>query len=145
MPRRRFSEDPDPGETLHDVASDILHALGKGFLIASAGVLLGAVIGTNHLAAFGLWTVGVAAAMGVGSVIGAAILRNAGCGRRESEPEITRRLMDGRSPEILTAVEFEAGRRDPGPDLRADYVARLRHEQEARMAGTRESAVFRRW
>jgi hypothetical protein len=99
MARRRFSEDPDPGETLHDVASDILHALGKGFLIGSAGILLGAVIGTNHLAAFGLWTLGAAAALGAGSVIGSAVVRNARCAR-EFETERARQHR-----EMLTAAD----------------------------------------
>jgi hypothetical protein len=131
MARRRFSEDPDPGETLHDVASDILHALGKGFLIASAGILLGAVIGTNHLAAFGMWMVGAAAAIGAGSVIGSAVVRNARC-TLESDTERTRQqrqiTVTANAPAV--ALEAEAARPAAQPVC---YVELLEHQ---RVGGT---------
>ena len=61
------------------VAAGILDALGRGFLIATAGVVAGMMFGTVHLAAMGLglWTVGVAAASGVGCMISSALVRNA--------------------------------------------------------------------
>ena len=61
------------------VAAGILDALGRGFLIATAGVLAGVMFGTVHLAAMGLglWTIGIAAASGVGCMISSALVRNA--------------------------------------------------------------------
>jgi hypothetical protein len=94
MECRRFSEDPSPGETHHDLASNILHALSKGFLMASAGILLGAVLATHHLAAFGLWTLGGTAAIRAGCVVGSALVRSAGCARRGPETEQARRARE---------------------------------------------------
>ena len=44
-------------------------------------------VGTAQLAALGLWTLGIAAAVGVGLTVGSAVVKNAGCGRGEPEPE----------------------------------------------------------
>jgi hypothetical protein len=59
------------------VAANILDACGRGFLIATAGVVAGLMFGTVHLAAMGLglWTIGVAATGGVGCLIGSALVR----------------------------------------------------------------------
>jgi hypothetical protein len=131
MTRRRFSEDPDPGETLHDVASDILHALGKGFLIASAGILLGAMIGTNHLAAFGMWMVGAAAALGAGSVIGSAVVRNA---RWTREFDTVRAQQHRESTAIANALPVGLEEETARPtDQPVCYVALL---EERRAGGT---------
>jgi hypothetical protein len=70
-------------DTHHTVAAGIMEALGKGFLIATAGVVAGLIIGTAPLASIGMWTVGVAAASGVGCMIGSALIRNAGFDRCE--------------------------------------------------------------
>lgn len=61
------------------VAAGILDALGRGFLIATAGVVAGMMFGTVNLAAMGLgfWTFGVAAASGIGCMISSALVRNA--------------------------------------------------------------------
>ena len=129
MRRRRFSDDPDPGETRHDVASDILHALGKGFLIGSAGILLGAVLGTTQLAALGLWTLGAAAAMGAGCVIGSALIRNAGCDRREPETDQARQhreiMVIARSLPVV--LDGEAVRLADEP---LSYVALIERQRE---------------
>ena len=60
------------------VAAGILDALGRGFLIATAGVVAGMMFGTVHLTAMGLgvWTIGVAAASGVGCMVSSALVRN---------------------------------------------------------------------
>jgi hypothetical protein len=74
----------DARDTHHTVSAGILESLGKGFLIASSGVLAGLLFGTAHLAAMslGLWTIGLAAAGGVACMIGSALVRNAGCGKK---------------------------------------------------------------
>ena len=70
-------------DTHHTVSAGVLDALGRGFLIATAGVAAGLMFGTAPMASVGLWTVGVAAAAGVACMIGSALVRNAGCDRRE--------------------------------------------------------------
>ena len=65
-------------DTHHTVSASILEALGRGFLIATAGLVAGLMFGTAHLAELSLWTVGVAAASGVGCMVGSALVRNAG-------------------------------------------------------------------
>jgi hypothetical protein len=88
----------DARDTHHTVSAGILDALGRGFLIATAGVVAGALFGTAHLAAIGLWTLGVAAASGVGCMIGSALVRNAGCDRCE------RKGGSGRAAKVSKAV-----------------------------------------
>jgi hypothetical protein len=73
------SEHRDARATHHTVSAGILDALGRGFLIATAGVVAGLMFGTAPLATIGLWTIGVAAASGVACMIGSALVRNAGC------------------------------------------------------------------
>lgn len=65
-------------DTHHTVSAGVLDALGRGFLIATAGVVAGLMFGTANLAALSLWTIAVAAASGVGCMIGSALVRNAG-------------------------------------------------------------------
>ena len=79
-------------ETHHAVSAGILDALGRGFLIATAGLVAGLLFGTAHLAAISIWTVAVAAASGVGCMIGSALVRNAECDRCEKNV--------GRSPQV---------------------------------------------
>jgi hypothetical protein len=69
----------------YTVSAGILDALRRGFLIATAGVAAGVMFGTAHLASIGMWTVGVAAASGVGCLIGSALVRNAACDRCETK------------------------------------------------------------
>jgi hypothetical protein len=73
-------------DTHHTVSAGILEGLGKGFLIATAGLVAGLMFGTADLAALSLWTVGVAAASGVACMIGSTLVRNAGYDRCEEEP-----------------------------------------------------------
>ncbi len=137
MRRRRFSEDPDPGETKRDVAGDILHALGKGFLIGSAGIMLGAVLGIHHLAALGLWALGAAAAMGAGCVIGSALVRNAGSSGDRREWEAERARQHGRILAIVhslpVVLDGEAVRLADEP---VGYVALIERRREADQART---------
>jgi hypothetical protein len=134
MRRRRFSEDPDPGETHHDVAGDILHALGKGFLIGSAGIMLGAILGIHHLATIGLWTLGAATAMGAGCVVGSALVRNAGCDRREWEAEQARQRREIMAivRSLPVVVDGEAVRLSDEP---AGYVALIERQREREVSG----------
>jgi hypothetical protein len=69
----------DTRDTHHTVSAGVLESLGKGFLIATASVVAGMMFGTAHLAAMGLWMIGVAAVSGVSCMIGSALVRNAGC------------------------------------------------------------------
>src|SRR5262245_57101445 len=78
------SKHRDARETHHTVSAGILDALGRGFLIATASVLAGLCFGTAHLA-IGLWAIGLAAASGVGCMVGSALIRNAGCDRCEKK------------------------------------------------------------
>ncbi len=132
MRHRRFSEDPDPGETKHDVAGDILHALGKGFLIGSAGIMLGAVLGIHHLAALGLWTLGAAAAMGAGCVIGSALVRNAGSGCERREWEAERARQHGQILAIVHSLPvILEGKAVRLADEPVGYVALIERQREA--------------
>ena len=72
-------------DTHHTVSAGVLESLGKGFLIATASVVAGMMFGTAHLAAIGLWMIGVAAVSGVGCMIGSALVRNLGCDRCEKK------------------------------------------------------------
>jgi hypothetical protein len=80
MARSKYREARD---THHTVSAGILDALGRGLLIATAGVVAACFFGTAHLAAMGLWMIGLAAVSGVGCMIGSALVRNAGCDRCE--------------------------------------------------------------
>jgi hypothetical protein len=51
----------DARDTHHTVSASILESIGKGFLIATATFVEGLMFGTAHLAAMGLWMLGVAA------------------------------------------------------------------------------------
>jgi hypothetical protein len=82
MARSKYREVRD---THHTVSAGILDALGRGFLIATAGVVAACFFGTAHLAAMGLWMIGLAAVSGVGCMIGSALVRNAGCDRCETK------------------------------------------------------------
>jgi hypothetical protein len=79
---RRYAKD-----THHTVSAGIMEALGKGLLIATAGLVAGLMFGTAHLPELSLWTVGVAAAGGVVCMIGSALVRNAGFDGCEREGE----------------------------------------------------------
>jgi hypothetical protein len=123
--RRRYSDD---GKNHHIITASILEACGRGLLIATAGLVLGAMLGTSNLAAVGLWTLGVAAAVGVGLHIGAGIVHNIGCGGREAEPEESRQTAEVHSmaklPSVLAAESGTPAER------RAGYVVLLDQERE---------------
>jgi hypothetical protein len=70
----------DPG-TQRTVFSGVLESIGKGFLIATAGLVAGLMFGTQHMPLISLWTVAVATASGVGCMIGSALVKNAACNR----------------------------------------------------------------
>jgi hypothetical protein len=74
MPR---SKQTLAGDTQRTVSAGVLEALGKGFLIATAGLLAGLMFGTAHMPAISLWTVAVAAASGVGCMVGSALINHA--------------------------------------------------------------------
>jgi hypothetical protein len=71
----------DAQGTHRTVSAGILDALGRGFLIATAGVVAGTMFGTANLAAISLWTIPVAAASGVGCMIGSVLVKHAGSDR----------------------------------------------------------------
>jgi hypothetical protein len=77
------SNKSDGRDTHHTVSAGILESVGRGFLIATATVVAGVVIGTAQLAALGLWMVGAVAVSGVGCFIGSALVKNAGYDRCE--------------------------------------------------------------
>jgi hypothetical protein len=76
------SKQTDAGQTQRTVFSGVLESLGKGFLIATAGLVAGLMFGTQHMPMISLWTVAVAAAGGVGCMIGSVVVKNAECNRR---------------------------------------------------------------
>jgi hypothetical protein len=106
----------DARDTHHTVSAGILDALGRGFLIATAGVVAGALFGTAHLAAIGLWTLGVAAASGVGCMIGSALVRNAGCDR--CEKRVARAPRAAHVRKGMTAVPAVEAAGDVAPEER---------------------------
>jgi hypothetical protein len=103
--RRRYRDD---GETHHTVGAKILEACGRGLLIASASLVLGAVLGTSNLASVGLWTLAAAASIGIGLHIGAAIVHNAGCDRDDGEAAEPRQAAEVLSLAAALPVELEA-------------------------------------
>jgi hypothetical protein len=79
------SKKSDRRDTHHTVSAGILESVGRGFLIATATIVAGVVIGTAQLAALGLWMVGAVAVSGVGCFIGSALVKNAGYDRCEKK------------------------------------------------------------
>jgi hypothetical protein len=106
----------DARDTHHTVSASILESVGKGFLIATATVVAGIMFGTAHLAAIGLWMLGVAATSGVGCMIGSAIVRNLGCDRCEMKVGGTPRATNVRKDLGAMPVVEEAG--DVAPEKR---------------------------
>jgi hypothetical protein len=128
--RRRYSDD---GENHHTVGAKILEACGRGLLIATAGLVLGAMLGTSHLASVGAWTLGLAAAAGAGLTVGAAIVHNMGCCPREEEPDESRRPAEVLTMGRLSAV-FEPEAVSPGEQRRTyvELVSRSPEQQQGR-------------
>jgi hypothetical protein len=83
----RVSNRTAEAENKHTIGGNILDALGRGALIAVSGVIVGALLGTAHVAALGFWLLGVSAAAGVGLTVGAAMCKNAGRSWNGPEPE----------------------------------------------------------
>jgi hypothetical protein len=98
------SNNRDARESHHTVSAGILDALGRGFLIATAGVVAGALFGTANLAALSLWTIAVAAASGVGCMVGSALVRNAGCAPVEPKDGESTRAAQVRAALMQTPV-----------------------------------------
>jgi hypothetical protein len=124
----------DARDTHHTVSASILESIGKGFLIATATVVAGIMFGTAHLAAMGLWMLGVAAVSGVGCMIGSAIVRNLGCDRCETKVGGTKRATNVRKDLGAMPVVEEAG--EVAPEKR--WARRI-----AMTAQQRESATGR--
>ena len=128
--RRRYSDD---GENHHTVGAKILDGFARGLLIATSSLVLGAMLGTSNLAAVGLWTLGVAAAVGVGLHIGAGIVHNIGCGEREAEPAKSPQAAEVLSLATMPRVlEAEAGRPAEGRRLYVELVSRSAENQQRR-------------
>ena len=109
------------------VAAGILDALGRGFLIATAGVVAGMMFGTVHLAAmgFGLWTIGVAAASGVGCMVSSALVRNAAYDRRGKKAGVAPEAKQVSKP-LVTPPTIQSAE-DATPEERwAEYTRRQR-------------------
>jgi hypothetical protein len=104
-------------DTHHTVSAGILDALGRGFLIATAGVVAGVMFGTANLTGLGLWTVAVAAASGVGCMIGSALVRNAGCDHCEKNVGASPRVAKVRKA-TAAMPNVEATRDDVAPEER---------------------------
>ena len=81
-------------ENKHTIGGNILDALSRGLLIATAGVIVGSLLGTAHVAAFGFWVLGLSAAAGVGLSVGAAMCKNAGRNWNDPEPEEVRQTAE---------------------------------------------------
>jgi hypothetical protein len=130
MRRRRYNDEPKAIH--HAVGAGVMDALGRGFLIATAGLVLGAIVGTSHLAALGLWTFGVAGAAGMGLMIGSALVRNAGCERQEPESDEARQVREvmAIAASFPVVLEAEDVRLSDQPKL---YVALL---EQQRVEGT---------
>jgi hypothetical protein len=112
----RRSKQSDARDSHHTVSAGILESVGKGFLIATAGVVAGLMFGTAHLAAMGLYMLGVAAIAGAGCMIASALVRNAGYDRREQKPAGTSRAKHARKAiEVIPAVDAA---RDVAPEDR---------------------------
>jgi hypothetical protein len=113
----------------HTVSAGILDALGRGFLIATAGLVAGLMFGTAHLAALSLWTVAVAAASGVGCMVGSALVRNAGVdggGQEAEDPAPAARV----EKSIAATPAMEAGRDDVPGERWARRIAMSGERQE---------------
>jgi hypothetical protein len=100
------SKQSDARDTHHTVSAGIMESVGKGLLIATAGVVAGALFGTAQLAAMSLWMLGVVAASGVGCMIGSALVRNAGYNRCEQKPAGSSRAKHAsKATEVKPAVD----------------------------------------
>jgi hypothetical protein len=123
------STNRDARESHHTVSAGILDALGRGFLIATAGVVAGALFDTANLAALSLWMIAVTAAGGVGCMIGSAIVRNAGCDRPETKvdgPMASTQMKQG-----VATIEAAAG---VAPEQ--GWARRMRVSSKQRERGT---------
>jgi hypothetical protein len=121
-------------DTHHTVFSGILESVGKGFLIATATVVAGMMFGTAHLAAMGLWMLGVAAASGVGCMIGSAVVSNLGCDRSEKEVGGSPRGVHARKVTGTAPVVDTAG--DVAPEERWAHRMALTGRQREQGTGT---------
>jgi hypothetical protein len=125
-------------ETHHTVSAGILDALGRGFLIATAGVVASALFGTAHLEALSLWTIAVAAASGVGCMIGSALVRNAACDPGEKEADGPSPAMNARRDMAeMPVIDTD---RDIAPEERWARRMEMNGRQGERGTGTGRGA-----
>ena len=97
------------GENHFTVGASLLDALGRGALIGTASIIVGAMLGTAHVAEFGMWLLGLSTAAGVGLTVSAALCKNAGRNRHDPEPE-GRQPAEGLSlVQVTPVLEVDAG------------------------------------
>jgi hypothetical protein len=126
MPR---SKQTDARDTRRTVFSGVLESVGKGFLIATAGLVAGLMFGTQHMPALSLWTVAVAAASGVGCMVGSALVKNVGCNRSANKSRWSPHAANVRkAAPAVTAVE--AAQDVPRDEWRARRRVMLSRERE---------------
>lgn len=128
------------GENHYTVGASLLDACGRGVLIATAGIVVGVLMGTAPPAAasLGLWMLGLSAAAGAGLLIGGAIVKNAGCARREDGPDGEPDRMAGVLTLLVHAVPGvpEAEAAEQTGQASGPHVERLRRrERQARSKG----------
>jgi hypothetical protein len=126
------STNRDARDSHHTVSAGVLESFGRGFLIATAGVVAGVMFGTAHLAAMGVWMLGVAAVSGVGCMIGSALVRNAAYDRCDEEAGLSPRVVHIEK-EITTRPVAEAAM-DTAPEER--WVRRVAMSEGQREHGT---------
>lgn len=107
-------------EIMRSVPGDILHAIGKGFLIACAGMLVGAIFGNPTLAAGSVWgvlAVGVAGLVGMGCMFASAAAHRS-CWKSQGERSVPEHeisaAMQGPPLPAIGTHEREAESRNEG-------------------------------
>jgi hypothetical protein len=135
MARKRYGEDE---ETRHTISANILEAIGRGLMIATAGLVLGAILGTSSAAArFGAGALVASGVIGAGCMIGSALVRNAGCRSRAQEVDEPSETVEITAFMAMHPLLLQQETEGPG-EQPARYVERLRQErQEELEAGRR--------
>ncbi len=120
-------------DTHHTVTAGIMESIGKGFLIATAGMLAGAMFGTANLSAIGMWTTLAAATSGVACVVASALIRNAGYDRCEANGGGSPEPANGR--EVMTAVPGVEAVEGVAPEKRWSRRVAAAHRQREHATG----------
>jgi hypothetical protein len=128
MRRWRYADDT---ETHHTISANIIEAVGRGLLIATAGIVLGAFLGTADAGRFGAGLLAGSGLMGAACLVGSGLLRNADCRRREQEAEqkcLTADIMPfvAMQPLVIQHDTAEHGAEVVG------YADRIRQERQQR-------------